>query len=315
MLRRMNALASIAFALSILISTGAIATAQRTFVASNGNDANPCSLVLPCRGFAAAIAQTATEGEVIVLDSAGYGPVAITRSVSITAPAGVYGGVTVPGPNGTGIDINGSNIKVALRGLSIIGQGGETGIQFSQGSRLTILDCEIAEVANGIDAAAANSVVTVRNTVIRDVLYGYGAIGTAESTLDGLHIVAKYVGVSATYGARVTVTNTVVVMLGGWGISSWANSGDTTDVMVSHSTISGGNYGLGVNALPPVNLIPGGTARVVSDGNVINNTKIAAFYFVGSGGTELIYTNGTTTLGSNVAATVVGGTLTPIGMY
>jgi hypothetical protein len=155
----------------------------------------------------------------------------------------------------------------------------------------------------------------VRNTVIRDVHYGYGAIGTAESTLDGLHIVAKNVGVSATYGARVTVTNTVVVMLGGWGISSWANTGEMTDVMVSHSTISGGDYGPGVNALPPVNVIPGGTARMVSDGNAINNTKIAAFYFVGSGGTELIYTSGTTTLGSSVAAPAVGGTLTLVGMY
>lgn len=32
----------IAFALSAATSTAAIATAQRTFVASYGNDANPC---------------------------------------------------------------------------------------------------------------------------------------------------------------------------------------------------------------------------------------------------------------------------------
>lgn len=315
MLRRTLASASIAFALCILTSTGAMATAQRTFVASHGNDANPCSLTLPCRTFAAAVTQTIGGGEVIVLDSAGYGTVAITQSISIISPNGVYGGITVPEPNGTGVDINGSNITVVLRGLSIIGRGGETGVQFSQGSRLTILDCEIAEVSNGIDAAAVNSVVTVRNTVIRDVLYGYGAIGTAESTLDGLHIVAKNVGVSAIYGSRVTISNTVVVMLAGVGIASWANAGETTDVMVSHSTISGGDYALKVNALPPVNIIPGGTARLVSDGNAINNTKIAAFYFVGSGGTELTYTSGTNTLGSNVAAAVVGGSLTPGTVY
>lgn len=34
------------------------AAAQRTFVASNGNDANPCSLLAPCRSFNAAITNT-----------------------------------------------------------------------------------------------------------------------------------------------------------------------------------------------------------------------------------------------------------------
>ena len=91
MLRR-----TLALALFILTSTDAAATAQRTFVASSGNDANVCSLTLPCRGFAAAVAQTTAGGEVIVLDSGGYGPVTITQSVSLIAPAGVYGGITVP---------------------------------------------------------------------------------------------------------------------------------------------------------------------------------------------------------------------------
>ena len=67
---RILASASIAL-LSILASTAATATAQRTFVASYGNDASPCSLTMPCRGFAAAVAQAIPGGEVIVLDSAG----------------------------------------------------------------------------------------------------------------------------------------------------------------------------------------------------------------------------------------------------
>ena len=45
MLNRAYAVASIAFALSILTCTDATATAQRTFVASFGNDSNPCSLL------------------------------------------------------------------------------------------------------------------------------------------------------------------------------------------------------------------------------------------------------------------------------
>ena len=61
----------------------ATALAQRTFVsAANGNDANPCTLSLPCRNFQAAIAQTASGGEVVVFDSGGYGTVNITQAVS-----------------------------------------------------------------------------------------------------------------------------------------------------------------------------------------------------------------------------------------
>jgi len=300
----------IALALCTLVASLSVSAAQRTFVSGSGVDTNPCTLTLPCRSFATAIGQTAPSGEVIVLDSAGYGPVAITKSVSIIAPAGVYGGISVSAPNGTGIDINGSNITVVLRGLSIVGQGGETGVQFGQGARLTIEDCEIANLDNGVDAAAPNSVVTVRNTVIRDVLYGFYAIAGTDATLDGLNILAKNGGIEANFGGRITVTNTVVVMLsGGRGILAWATMGDTTEVMVSHSTISGGDAGFAVFS------VVGGTARVVSDGNAINNLKVAAFSFVGGGGTELIYTSGTNTLGPSVAAIAVGGALTSIGQH
>ena len=86
-------------------STLAFATgAQRTFVASVGSDAGPCSITAPCRGFAAAVTKTSAGGEVIVLDSAGYGAVTITKSVSIIAPPGVYAGISVF--SGNGITVN-----------------------------------------------------------------------------------------------------------------------------------------------------------------------------------------------------------------
>ena len=70
-------------------------SAQRSFVSANhGNDANPCTVTLPCRNFAAAIAQTVAGGEVIALDSGGYGPVTIGNSISLISPPGVYAGIT-----------------------------------------------------------------------------------------------------------------------------------------------------------------------------------------------------------------------------
>lgn len=135
MLRRALALVAVAF-LCILTSTGAMATAQRTFVASNGSDANPCSITAPCRGFTAALVQTTSGGEIIVLDSAGYGPVTINQAVSIIAPPGVYAGISVV--SGTGIVVNSGSSTVVLEGLTINGLGGGTGIDFQAGSALRI---------------------------------------------------------------------------------------------------------------------------------------------------------------------------------
>src|SRR5262245_22786913 len=94
------------------------AAVQRTFVGQNGLDINPCSITQPCRSFGAAIGRTVPGGEVIVLDSAGYGVVTITQSVSIIAPQGVYAGISVMSGQ-TGITVNGAGIIVVLRGLSI----------------------------------------------------------------------------------------------------------------------------------------------------------------------------------------------------
>jgi hypothetical protein len=70
-----------------LASTLVTATSQRTFVASIGTDNPACSITAPCRSFAAAITATSSNGEIIVLDSAGYGKVTITKSVSIIGAA------------------------------------------------------------------------------------------------------------------------------------------------------------------------------------------------------------------------------------
>jgi hypothetical protein len=89
------------------------------------NTASNCALAAPCRSFGAAIGVTNAGGEIIVLDSAGYGPVAITKSVSIISPPGIYAGVSVL--SGQGITINTAGVEVTLRGLTVNGQGGSVG--------------------------------------------------------------------------------------------------------------------------------------------------------------------------------------------
>src|SRR5947209_5584215 len=113
-------------------------SAQRSFVsAHHGNDANPCTVTLPCRNCAAAIAPTAAGGEVIALDSGGYGPVTIGSSISLIAPPGVYAGITAF--SGDAITINaGASDVVTLRGLTLNGLGGDTGIDFESGGALYV---------------------------------------------------------------------------------------------------------------------------------------------------------------------------------
>ena len=118
-----------------LAAAGAIPAqaAQRTFVSTTGSDASAtCSLAEPCRGFAAAIARTDAGGEVIVLDSGGYGSVTVNKNVSIQSPAGVYAGISVF-PGTPGVTVASPATKVVLRGLTINGQGGTHGVDVQAG--------------------------------------------------------------------------------------------------------------------------------------------------------------------------------------
>src|SRR5262245_32917243 len=149
------------------------ATAQRTFVSALGNDANLCALASPCRGFAAAMAQTNPGGEIVVLDSAGYGPVTITKAVSIVVPPGIYAGVSVTLAGTDGIVVNaGGTEEVILRGLTINNQGGNNGVVFNSGAALYIESCTIRGfsapgMANVKFAPSAASKLFIKDSYIR----------------------------------------------------------------------------------------------------------------------------------------------------
>src|SRR3954465_15299357 len=109
-----------AVALLVLAAPGAIEAAlPKIFVASYGNDANSGSPAAPKRGFQAAHDAVAAGGQIIALDTAGYGALTITKSVALTVPPGVNGFVTVTG-SANGITINaGPADSVSLRGLIV----------------------------------------------------------------------------------------------------------------------------------------------------------------------------------------------------
>jgi hypothetical protein len=116
--------------------------------------------------------QVSSGGEVIVLDSGGFAPFTITKSVSIIAPDGVFAGITVVG-DGTGFNEvgiivqGGSGNRVRLRGLTLRGTGpGTTGI--AGGSAILFVDDCLIEGFSEAGMSVSVSRVYVENTVIRN---------------------------------------------------------------------------------------------------------------------------------------------------
>jgi hypothetical protein len=293
---------------SLLLVPGLGLASQRTFVSSTGNDGNPCSLVLPCRSLAAAIVNTAANGELIVLDSAGYGPVTVNQSLSIVAPPGIYGGVSVL--SGNGVTIDGPGIAVVLRGLTVNGQGGLHGIHFAQGSRLTVEDCTVANMSgHGIFATAPSSIVFVKRTVIRgNVNMGVFVQGSVVANLDGLHVEDnQQTGVIASDGARITLSNSVLSK-NFVGVHAASLSSTHSVMTVSHTVISGSLDAVDVTA------DGGSTAVVTTDALVIDDIATTAFGFFLPGGTGIIYTAGNNIIGPGITV-ATGGSLTPIAAH
>jgi len=161
-----------AFACS-LATTPANARA-RVFVASYGNDSNPCTFGSPCKTFQQAVNVVDAGGEVTAIDSAGFGPIFIKHAVTITSPPGVEAGI-VPSGNNTAIivDTTAPTDAIVLRGLTLNGSGiGTTGINFIYGKSLVVENCVISNfsgsgIALSPDVPAPVSLV-VTNTIVAD---------------------------------------------------------------------------------------------------------------------------------------------------
>jgi hypothetical protein len=271
---------TLACASLITVSPTVGATAQRTFVASTGSDANTCALTQPCRSFGRAISQTSAGGEVIVLDSAGYGPVTINQSVSIIAPAGLYAGITVS--SGNGIAINAPGAIVVLHGLAINGQGGDNGILVTDADTVRVESCTISHLFDAV--LARKGALYVQDSIIRN------------NTSTGIQIFSQNADMVATIGNSTVADN-------GTGVLATASAGTRITVTVSRSTISGNADGLHTRAPPSA------ISAILSDRNTIVESS-KAFFFEGAGGTELIYTPGNNTAGY-YDTSVYNGSLTP----
>ena len=167
------------------------AQAAKIFEASFGNDANDGSRGSPKRNFQPAHDAVAAGGQIVVLDTAGYGALAITKSVAVTVPPGVNGFVSVSG-NADAITVNaGTSDVVSLRGLILEGGGkfgtGSHGVFATSVGTLVVEECAIRNFVTGISLfqSVAGS-LEVHGSSVRQCLLGIFAAPQAVVALKSL---------------------------------------------------------------------------------------------------------------------------------
>lgn len=247
-------------ALAFLSAMPALAQNTRSFVSAHGSDANACTLAAPCRTFQAAHNATNTGGEIAVLDTAGYGPLVITKSISIVNPGGVEAGILAPsGGNAIGIAANGGG-TVLLRGLTLEGAGtANDGIFYLGGDRVEIVDCVIRNfVHDGINLNVGNGLsgtktMIVSNTTASD--NGSAGIEVAPQSFFALR--GALDGVTAAHNGQSGI------LINGTN----ATNGGFVDVAISNS-ISESNSDSGITVQALAN-----TKVEIKNSNLSNNVN------------------------------------------
>jgi Right handed beta helix region len=238
---------------------------QRVFVSGAGLDTNPCTVTQPCRTFQQAHDTAAANGESDVLDPAGYGPLTITKGISIQAHG--FGGITMTtsGFPSAAITISvTTGDPVTLNGLLIDGAGtGLYGIYIISGRSVQILNSVVRHFQSvGI---FDNTSTTAANLLIEDTIAsdnsGSGitvnpAGANAQATLNRITANDNILGVAAA-NINMTISNSV--------LSNNSNSGlriDGGTTWLAKTVISGNGFGVNVLA---------GTVNSYGDNYIRNN--------------------------------------------
>jgi hypothetical protein len=292
-----------AFALLFLLAAVAQGQAARTFVSSSGSDANDCSRSSPCRNFQRGHDAVVAGGEVVALDSAGYGAVNITKSVTITGE-GVHAAATGPSGGGSVVIVNGAGITVILRNLQIQSNpssGGGSGIFARNFAVLHIESCTVRASASGLEfspnpadgtparklfikdsifrnngnsgISLGNAVdtgslsATIERTRIENNGFGGGEFRLAKVTLrDCLAAGNAFTGILASQGSEVNVESCVSTYNGQHGLAAF----DGGIMRVSHSTVTNNTqFGFRNDGTSTFESRENSTVR----GNVLGNTN------------------------------------------
>jgi len=215
------------FSSILLITASAFARNNRSAVASTGFDTNPCTVTSPCRSFGTAISHTNPGGEIIALDSAGYGPFAITTDgVTISGAPGVHAAITAT--TSAAITISAGSVPVTLRNLVLINAAGgaNDGIVKTSTANLYASDLVIRGFGTGINSQNGN--LTLQRSLIQDNVNGVtvqnGGVSYARATITDSTVERSNYGVIADQQTRVAIVNCTIAE-NNIGVDSLATAG------------------------------------------------------------------------------------------
>ncbi|HZZ92482.1 MAG TPA: right-handed parallel beta-helix repeat-containing protein [Usitatibacter sp.] len=238
-------------AASLLLPVTASAQAFRTYLASYGNDANPCTVSLPCRLLPAALVAVANNGEIWMLDSANFnsGTVNVAKNVIIQAIPGQVGSI-VPVAGNPAMTIAAGKV-VTLRNVSMVTNANSPGsdaIQMSTG-RLSVEDSVLQSSSNGI-VINGTGAASVRNTTFRGGSYGiFAAEGATVSVsgcnFAGISIAAIYATAASAITTDVTVRNSDFANNAFTAVWSYVSTASAVArITVANSSFGGNGYGV-----------------------------------------------------------------------
>jgi Right handed beta helix region len=250
------AAASLAFAVQ-----SASAQATRTWVSGTGSDANPCSRTAPCKTFAGAITQTATGGEISVLDPGGYGAVTITKAITIDGGGGQVASMLAAGTSGIVVTAPAS-ATVTLRNIRINGVNGTpfpglNGVRFLAGAALHIENCTIFGFSQNAIDVNVNTASPVRVFVTNSVL---------SNNAGGL--VAKNAGAGAVF---VALQRTTMSQNSNFGVKMDGSGNGSVLAAVSDSHLAANGTGVLAQGGPA----PAATIQLTRS-TVVHSTSVGA---------------------------------------
>ena len=304
--------ALLATALACTLASTAAHARARVFVASYGNDLNPCTFLSPCKTFQQAINVVDAGGEVTAIDSAGFGPISINKSVTITSPPGVEAGV-VPTADGDAIDITtaASTVTIVLRGLTLQGGGsGRFGILAETGGNIEIVDCAIRGFGEDgiIIENSAQMSVAILNTLVADTPIGI-QIETVDSTMrvamDGVKLnnnsnIGMLLVAQSGFNLEMSIANSRIDNAGTAGLKMEGSTPATAVAFLRNVTITQTATGISSNGSSVIYL------SQVQQQAFFGFTNTAGIQFAAGAGTPVAFSDNT----NHIQDSIVGGSLT-----
>ncbi len=298
---------------ALVNATPASALVNRAFVSSGGADSGTCGAVTaPCRTLQYAHDNIINAGgEIDIVNTGEYGPLTITKAVTVANQKSGVASVTQPKASASAIWIKaGAGDVVVLRGLEIDGEwAAATGVYFQSAGSLQVVDCVVRRFkGNGLFATPpAWGKLVMTNVSVSDI-GGNGVTINPTGGFAGSFQQLRFSNLQNAFelSGRAAPAGSPIYSL----VTDSMASGVTTGFL--STSIAGA--ATPTLALDSVRVSGAGTGLIANRGNI----RLSKSLILGNGtgatmSSGAIYSNKNNAISDN-GRNVVGGTLTQLSL-